>query len=91
MPTYVYAPVSGSCPQCEGRFEVFQRMADEKLTQCPACGQACERQICAVGLGGKYSTSDAAVKAAGMTKYRKAESGVYERVAGTGGPEILHR
>ena len=91
MPTYVYTPTSGQCDRCEGRFEVIQRISDDKLTQCPACGQACERQICAVRLGGKYSTSDAAVKAAGMTKYRKAESGVYERVAGTGGPEILKR
>lgn len=91
MPLYVYAPVSGHCDQCHGRVEVMQRMADDRLTQCPTCAQPCARQICAVGLGGKYATSDAAVKASGMTKYRKAESGVYERVAGTGGPRILNR
>ncbi len=91
MPLYVYAPLSGNCEQCQGQFEIMQRLAEDKLTFCPTCKQPCERQICAVRLGGKYSTSDAAVKTAGMTKYRKAESGVYERVAGTGGPEILKR
>jgi len=91
MPLYVYAPLSGQCDQCHGHFEVMQRLAEDKLTQCPTCAKPCERQICAVRLGGKYSTSDSAVKAAGMTKYRKAESGVYERVVGNSGPKILNR
>ncbi len=91
MPLYVYAPLSGSCDKCNGRFEVMQRIADEKLTHCPACSQRCERQICAVALGGRYSTSDSAIKNAGMTKYRKADNGVYERTVGSEGPEILHR
>jgi len=91
MPTYVYAPTSGKCDHCTGRFECYQRIADEKLTQCPECGQACERQISAVALGGKYSTSDAAVKNTGMTKYKKAGDGVYERVVGSDGPEHLFR
>lgn len=91
MPLYDYAPTSGPCDQCNGRFTVFQRMADEKLTACPTCGKACERQICAVALGGRYATTDQAVKNAGMTKYRKAENGVYERTVGTGGPDVLYR
>lgn len=91
MPIYVYAPLSGACDRCGGRFECIQRIADAKITACPDCGQACERQISAVALGGKYSTSDAAVKNSGMTKYRKAGDGVYERVVGSGGPEHLFR
>ena len=91
MPLYDYAPTSGHCDRCNGRFEVFQPLSAEKLTACPTCGQACERVISAVALGGKYSTSDARTKQLGMTKYRKAEDGVYERVVGTGGPEILDR
>lgn len=91
MPTYVYSPISGNCDSCHGRFEQFQRMTEPRLTACPRCGQACERQISAVALGGKYSTSDNAVKSAGMTKYRKAGDGVYERVAGSGGPDHLFR
>ncbi len=91
MPIYEYAPTSGECRQCNGRFEVFQRMADDKLTACPTCQQPCERQISAVALGGKFSTSDSAVANSGFTKYKKAGDGVYERTVGTGGPEILHR
>ena len=91
MPLYDYVQTAGHCAKCKGRFEVFQRIADEKLTHCPACHKPCERIISAVSLGGKYSTSDAKVKSLGMTKYKKAGKGVYERTAGTGGPKIIHR
>lgn len=91
MPIYEYAPLSRQCAQCEGRFEVYQKIGDDRLTQCPECGQPCERVISAAALGGKYSTSDAKVKEHGMTKYVKAGDGVYERTAGSGGPRVIHR
>jgi putative FmdB family regulatory protein len=91
MPLYDYAPTSGRCDQCNGRFEVFQRMAEAKLSQCPTCSQPCERLISAVAVGGKYSVSDSRVKELGMTKYKKAGNGVYERTAGTGGPQIIRQ
>ena len=91
MPIYEYAPVSRDCGQCHGRFEVFQRMADDKLTQCPTCAQPCERLISAVALGGKYSVTSAGVEKAGFTKYEKTEKGVYERTAGKGGPPVLYK
>ena len=91
MPLYEYAPVSGQCKQCDGMFSVMQRIADDKLSQCPTCGQACERLMSAVALGGKYSTSAAAIKSSGMTAYKKAGDGVYERTAGTSGPKTLFR
>ena len=91
MPLYEYSPSAGHCEQCAGKFEVFQRIADDKLTQCPKCGQPCERQISRVALGGKFSTSESAIKSSGFTRYQKAENGVYERTAGSGGPEILYR
>ena len=91
MPLYEYAPTAGHCEQCKGGFEVMQRIADDKLTQCPACGQACERQISRVALGGKYSTSEAAIKSSGFTRYQKAENGVYERTAGSEGPAVIYR
>ena len=37
MPLYDYVPSAGHCAKCKGRFEVFQRIADKKLTHCPAC------------------------------------------------------
>ena len=91
MPLYEYAPTSGQCKQCNGRFEVMQRLSDDKLTQCPTCAQPCERQISRVALGGKYSTSEQAIKSSGMTAYRKAEDGVYERTVGSEGPDVLYR
>jgi putative FmdB family regulatory protein len=91
MPIYEYAPTSGHCEQCKGLFEVMQRLADDKLTRCPSCGQPCERRISAVALGGKYAVTDSAVKNSGLTQYKKAGDGVYERTAGTGGPEHIFR
>jgi putative FmdB family regulatory protein len=91
MPIYVYAPLSGACERCHGSFECFQRVSDDKLTACPDCGQACERRITAVALGGKYSLSDSKLKEAGLTKYKRVGNGQYERTVGTGGPETLDR
>jgi hypothetical protein len=51
----------------------------------------CERQISAVALGGRWSLSDSKLKEAGLTKYRKAESGVYERTVGSEGPDTIVR
>lgn len=91
MPYYDYAPTSGQCDRCNGVFEVFQRIAEDKLTHCPTCQQPCERLISAATIGGKYSTSNSRVKELGMTKYVKAGDGVYERAAGSGGPKVIHR
>ena len=89
MPTYEYAPLSGRCDKCNGLFEVTQRIADPKLTQCPTCGQPCERRISRVALGGTWSLSESKIKNSGLTQYKKAGDGVYERTAGSGGPEII--
>ena len=40
MPNYDYL-----CTKCGHRFEVFQKMTDPKLTQCPKCGGPVERLI----------------------------------------------
>lgn len=91
MPIYEYAPTSGRCAKCQGRFEAFQRLSEPKLKRCPDCGKPCERLVSAVPLGGKFSTSNSRVKELGMTKYVKAGDGVYERAAGTGGPKLIRR
>lgn len=91
MPLYEYSPLSGQCDQCNGVFEVFQRMAEDKLTACPTCAKPCERRISAVALGGKYNTNDSTIKRLGLTKYQKNGDGHYERTVGTEGPEHLIR
>jgi putative FmdB family regulatory protein len=91
MPIYEYSPSSGHCEKCQGLFEVMQRIADPKLTACPSCGQPCERRISAVALGGTWSLSESRIKSSGLTQYKKAGDGVYERTAGSGGPEVIVR
>ncbi len=91
MPIYEYAPTSGHCEKCNGLFEVVQRMADAKLTACPSCGQPSERRISAVALGGTYAVTADKIKHSGLTQYKKAGNGVYERTAGSGGPEVIVR
>ncbi|MBE0621156.1 MAG: zinc ribbon domain-containing protein [Burkholderiales bacterium] len=91
MPIYEYSPTSGQCEKCQGLFEVMQRIADPKLTACPTCGQPCERRISAVALGGTWSLSESKIKSSGLTQYKKAGDGVYERTAGSGGPDVIVR
>jgi putative FmdB family regulatory protein len=90
MPLYDYAPASGHCNRCHGRFEVVQKIADAKLKRCPTCNAPCVRLISPVKVGGKYSTSDSRVKELGMTKYKKAGDGVYEKTTGSG-PKVIRR
>ena len=90
MPLYDYAPTSGQCSKCHGRFEAFQKIADKKLTRCPTCHKPCERLISPVKVTGKYSTSNSRVKELGMTKYVKAGDGVYEKAAGKG-PDVIRK
>ena len=40
MPTYEYR-----CRDCGREFETFQRMSDEPVAPCPACGTGAERLI----------------------------------------------
>ena len=39
MPTYEYR-----CPRC-GDFEIFQHMSEDKLKQCPECGEKVTKLI----------------------------------------------
>ena len=90
MPLYDYAPTSGRCNRCHGRFEVQQKIAEPRLKRCPTCKKPCVRLISPVKVTGKYSTSDSRVKELGMTKYKKAGDGVYEKTTGSG-PSVIRR
>lgn len=45
MPTYEY-----ECESCSKRFEVFQKMSDEPIKQCPDCGNTV-RKVLSAGIG----------------------------------------
>jgi putative FmdB family regulatory protein len=55
MPTYEYL-----CQVCGTRFEVWQKMSDDALTTCQACGGPVRRVLYPAGIvfkgGGFYST-----------------------------------
>ncbi|MCC7121736.1 MAG: zinc ribbon domain-containing protein [Gammaproteobacteria bacterium] len=56
MPTYSYL-----CSDCDHRFDTVQRMSEDALRECPACGKpSLVRQVSAVGFalkgGGWYVT-----------------------------------
>jgi putative FmdB family regulatory protein len=90
VPLYDFAPRSGKCSLCKGRFEAFQRMGEKPLSSCPKCSKPCERLVSAAAITGRYSTSDSRVKELGMTKYKKAGDGVYEKTAGRG-PNVIRK
>ncbi|MBL8047792.1 MAG: zinc ribbon domain-containing protein [Chthonomonas sp.] len=90
MPIYEYEHKEESL-MCPHRIEVLQSVKDDTLTHCPACGMEISRVISrasiAMGMGNLIETAGKN----GFTAFKKLESGVYERVAGTEGPSILHR
>ncbi len=89
MPLYDYAPRSGNCKRCQGRFEIVQRLSEPKLKRCPTCKKPVERLISAVAVHGKFSMSPSKLKDLGMTKYVKTSDGSYERTVGQGGPKMI--
>jgi len=93
MPLYEYAPDSGNCDQCHGRFEVLEAIDARPLTSCPTCGAPCHRVLStfAPQSGKSHLLSPQNLAAKGFTQYRKAGDGVYEKTAGSGGPDVLRR
>lgn len=91
MPIYEYEPVDRECLMCPGRIEVLQSISEDALTVCPQCGLEVSRVISRasiqMGMGNLIETAGKN----GFTAYKKAESGIYERVTGSEGPEILSR
>ena len=89
MPRYDYAPLSGKCTKCHGRFEIMQRVSEPKLKRCPACRKPIERLIGAPAVHGKFSMSPSKLKDLGMTKFVKTSDGSYERTVGNFGPKMI--
>ena len=87
MPIYEYEPVDRDCLICEGRIEVLQGMNDKAYELCPFCGLAIKRLIskASVQISKKVNPDQAAKK--GFSTFRKAQKGVWEKVAGPDNPE----
>jgi putative FmdB family regulatory protein len=73
MPTYEYR-----CPQCGNDFEKFQKMSDEPVAECPACGTQAQRRISA-GAGLVFKGSGFYI-----TDYQRGEG--YKKAAESAAP-----
>jgi putative FmdB family regulatory protein len=86
MPIYEYEPVDRDCLMCEGRIEVIQGIKEDALQLCPYCGMSVRRLIsrASIQVSKKVSPDQAAKK--GFSTFRRAEKGVWEKVAGPDHP-----
>ncbi len=97
MPIYVYEIINDD-DQAGEQFEIFQKMADEPLTEHPESGLPIRRVFTAPAIGGQWSDAAMGKSAAddkkldklGFTKYVKSGDGYYEKRAGKG-PDVIHK
>ncbi|NND45088.1 MAG: zinc ribbon domain-containing protein [Xanthomonadales bacterium] len=90
MPIYFYQPTTNDhCDDCKAGFEVLQKVAAPKLTQCPECGAPTARAVTAPNIARSGPSLDEKnIEKHGFTQYRKVETGVYEKTAGKG-PKVI--
>ncbi len=91
MPIYEYEPDDRDCFLCEGVVEVMQGVGDKPLGFCPTCGLAVRKVISNASF--KMETPSDPDKAAtrGFSTWKKAGKGVWEKVAGESGPDVIHK
>jgi putative FmdB family regulatory protein len=86
MPIYAY-----KCGSCGHAKDVLQKISDEPLTVCPACGQASfSKQLTAAGFqlkGSGWYATDFKGGAAGATAATAASEGAASSSADSGGSE----
>lgn len=84
MPIYEYEPVDWDCNICQNRCEFLQSVSDPPHDFCPTCGMPVRRVISKAQI--KVARPSGADKAGkkGFSVFKKAEKGVWERVAGEG-------
>jgi len=81
MPIYEYEHLTQPC--AAGKiFEVKQSINDEKLSQCPYCGQPVRKHISRIGLS--IAKTNTELRDLGFTKLVKRDDGVYENVTRRG-------
>lgn len=85
MPIYEYEPVDHECLICNGRFEALQSVQDSPYEYCPTCGMPVIRVISrlAAKTEERQTLHDRAAKK-GLTTFRRAEKGKWEKIAGDG-------
>jgi len=89
MPLYLYEHVRDNwdpyAPCRQGlQFECVQRMSDDRLTACPACGVPVIKLI-SPGISHSAPKTDSEIKGMGFTKLVRRDKGVYENVTALDG------
>ncbi len=81
MPIYEYEAKDKrkSCAYCVNSFELLQNISDDRLKQCPHCGNQIIKLISAPRLGLSVSSLDDRAKAAGFQKLKRLGKGEYEK------------
>lgn len=90
MPIYEYEPDDRECFICRGKLEVLQSLSEPACSLCPICGLPVKRLISKASVIKSYSVDHQKAGEKGFTTYRKAQQGVYEKIAGEG-PELISK
>ena len=90
MPLYEYKPDAKSCVFCKDGFEVLQQLSEPVLTACPECGKACHRVFSTFASikSVKDMLSPKNLARKGLTQYKRAGDGRYEKTCGDG-PQVI--
>ena len=78
MPIYEYRHTGEIGDTCEETFEIFQKMSDNTLSECPVCGEPVEKILSRFS-GGVDKMAPSRLKELGFTKLVKRDKGVYEK------------
>lgn len=92
MPIYEYESEKPGCDACRERFEVIQPVKDEPLTKCPECGAPVHRIFSSFApiKSDRQTLSPKNLASKGLTQYKKAGDGHYEKTCGDG-PNTISR
>ena len=82
MPIYEYKVKDGvkGCEYCTEKFEVTQKISDERLKNCPKCGAVLEKVYSVPSVGHSKTGLDQRAKAAGFSKLKRLGKGEYEKM-----------
>lgn len=82
MPIYEYEPVDRDCLMCDGRVEVLEELGAEPRAFCPYCGLEVRRVISRASIKVRGNADPEVAAKRGFTTFRRAQKGVWERIAG---------
>ena len=84
MPIFEYVPDDRECLLCQGRIELLQNSSEQPYKLCPYCGLDVKKVVSAPAIIHSYKVDVEKAGKKGFTTYKKAEKGIYERIAGDG-------